>query len=127
MKTSSPDKIDLKDALASFDETWAPRLIADVDGHHLRLAKLEGAFEWHAHADEDELFFCLEGRVHLHLREADGERTVTLEPGQIFLVPKGLEHLPVADPTASVLIVEKGSVVNTGTAGGERTRAPVPL
>ncbi len=121
------DKIDVAAALAGFSETWSPRLLADVDGHHVRLAKLEGAFVWHAHPDEDELFFCLEGRVHLHLREASGVRTVTLDPGQMFKVPKGVEHRPEADPTASVLIFERGSVVNTGDAGGERTKAVVDL
>lgn len=119
--------VDLKEALGSFAETWAPRLAGRVDGYDIRLAKLEGSFVWHAHPDEDEMFLCLEGRLRMLLREGDAEREVVLTPGQMIVIPKGTEHLPAGDPTASVLLVEKSTTVNTGAAGGERTRAPVAL
>ncbi len=127
-----PTPIDLAAKLALFDERWSPRLIAQVNDCAVKLVKLEGEFVWHRHVDEDELFLVLEGRLELRFRRpgpglASGpdsapiEHAITLGPGQLAVVPRGLEHLPVAPGGAAVLLFEPATTVNTGDAGGEGT------
>lgn len=113
-------KVNLAHKFALFSETWTPKIVGEVDGHHLKIARLEGEFVWHAHEDADELFLVVDGRLRLRLKDRED---VVLEPGELFVVPKGLEHLPVAEPTAQVLMLERKGTVNTGTAGGARTVA----
>jgi mannose-6-phosphate isomerase-like protein (cupin superfamily) len=118
------DKVNLAAAFASFDETWAPRVAADVNEFQVKLTKLEGEFVWHSHDAEDELFLVTRGRLVMRFRDRD----VTLDEGELIVVPAGVEHQPVApDGVADVVLIERASTVNTGTAGGERTRAPQPL
>jgi mannose-6-phosphate isomerase-like protein (cupin superfamily) len=112
------DKVDLREKLALIDEIWGPRIVAELNGQHVKLAKLEGEFVWHRHAEEDELFLVLEGRLAIHLRD----RVVELEPGQMFVVPRGVEHKPVAEGVAEVLLFEPASTRNTGDVVEERTR-----
>jgi mannose-6-phosphate isomerase-like protein (cupin superfamily) len=111
------DPIDLAAKLRSFDELWSPRIIGEANGQYLKLAKGEGTLEWHSHEHEDEVFLCLEGRLVLELRE----REVVLEPGQLFIVPKGVEHRPRAEPRASVLLFEPKQTRHLGE--GEDPRA----
>ncbi len=111
-------KVNLKEKLALIGEFWSPRAVGAVNDFHVKLVKLKGEFVWHAHEREDELFLVLSGRLRMQLR--DGE--VTVEPGELVIVPHGTEHRPVADEEAHVLLLEPSSTVNTGTAGGERTR-----
>ena len=118
-----PRKLDLAAAFASFDETWSPRLAARVDDYDVRLVKLEGEFVWHSHEREDELFLVVAGRLLLRFRDHEEE----LGPGELIVVPRGIEHLPVALEPTQVVLFERSSVVNTGSAGGERTRAARPL
>jgi mannose-6-phosphate isomerase-like protein (cupin superfamily) len=118
-----PAKVDLAAAFAGFDEAWSPRLAGRVDDFDVRLVKLRGEFVWHHHEAEDELFLLVAGRLTIRFR--DGE--VDLEPGQFVIVPAGVEHLPVAPDEAHVVLLERASTVNTGSAGGERTKAPQPL
>ncbi len=118
-----PEKVSLAAAFASFDEPWAPRLAARVDDVAVKLVKLEGEFVWHHHEHEDELFLVVTG--HLTIRFRDGE--VTLGPGELVVVPAGVEHLPVATEPCEVVLIERETVVNTGSAGGDRTRQPQPL
>ncbi len=118
-----PEKVSLAAAFASFDEPWAPRLAARVDDVAVKLVKLEGEFVWHHHEHEDELFLVVTG--HLTIRFRDGE--VTLGPGELVVVPAGVEHLPVAAEPCEVVLIERETVVNTGSAGGDRTRQPQPL
>jgi mannose-6-phosphate isomerase-like protein (cupin superfamily) len=119
-----PDKINLAAALASFDETWSPRVAAEVDDFQVKLTKLEGDFVWHHHDDADELFWVLEGRLLMRFRDRDD---VWLEPGELLVIPRGVEHQPSAPDGCSVALLERAGVVNTGSAGGERTTAPKPL
>jgi mannose-6-phosphate isomerase-like protein (cupin superfamily) len=112
-------KVNLKEKLALIGEFWSPRAVGAVNDFHVKLVKLKGEFVWHAHEREDELFLVLSGRLRMQLR--DGE--VTVEPGEFVIVPHGTEHRPVADEEAHVLLLEPSSTVNTGSAGGERTRA----
>ncbi|HVS08961.1 MAG TPA: cupin domain-containing protein [Planctomycetota bacterium] len=111
------DKINLAAAFRSFDETWSPRIAGEVNGFHVKLAKLEGEFVWHSHAGEDELFLVVEGKLTIRLRDRD----VALGPGEFFIVPRGVEHLPLAEPTAHVLLFEPASTLNTGDVRNERT------
>ena len=114
-------KVNLADAFARIHETWTPKLIAELNGQHVRLAKLEGAFTWHAHEDEDELFLCVGGRVRIEL---EGQDDVTLGPGELCVVPRGTRHRPVALETADVLLFEPAATVNTGDAEDGRRVEP---
>lgn len=109
--------INLADKLAQFTEHWAPRVIAELNDYQFKLVKIEGDFVWHTHQDTDEVFVCLKGQMQVVLR--DGE--VTLKAGEMFVVPKGVEHMTRAASECHVLIVEPRGVVNTGEAGGPLT------
>jgi len=111
-------KVNLSDRLARFQEFWSPKAIGALNDFHVKLAKLKGEFVWHSHEVEDELFLVLQGRLRMQFR--DGE--VAVEAGEFIIVPHQTEHRPVADEEVHVLLLEPKSTVNTGTAGGERTR-----
>ncbi|MER5730050.1 cupin domain-containing protein [Streptomyces sp. NPDC002138] len=129
--------VDIAAKLAGFDEHWAPRRIARVNDYDVRVAKLLGSFVWHTHEDTDELFLVVEGTLTIRLRDArgaasgsgsgsgSGESAVTLRPGELFVVPRGTEHCPVAEEEVSILLFEPTGTANTGSAGGDRTREPV--
>ena len=107
--------IDLNKKLECFSDHWSPRIIASVNGQEVKLAKFEGAFDWHSHADADEMFLVLDGSFTMEFRD----RSVTLSKGQMIVVPKGVEHRPIAETECSVLLVEPAGLVNTGD--GEET------
>jgi mannose-6-phosphate isomerase-like protein (cupin superfamily) len=109
--------VNLAEKLALLTERWSPRVVAELNDYQFKLAKLQGEFVWHRHPGTDEAFLVLEGRLVIELR--DGR--VELSPGELYVVPKGVEHRPVAAQECSVLLVEPRGVVNTGDAGGERT------
>ncbi len=111
------EKIDLDEKLSSFDTFWDPKVVGELNGQHVRLVKLEGPFVWHHHEVEDELFLVLSGRLDMELRE----RTITLGPGQMLIVPHGVEHRPVAPVETHVLLFEPASTRNTGNVENERT------
>lgn len=112
-----PERIDLREKLALFDERWSPRVVAELNGQHVKLVKLEGEFVWHSHAQEDELFLVLEGTLRMELRDG----TIELAPGQMLVVPRGIEHRPVADGETHVLLFEPAGTLNTGDVRNERT------
>ena len=97
--------------LGSFTEPWVPKVIGELNGQHVKVAKTEGEYPWHHHEHEDELFWVIEGQLELHLRDPE-ERIVKLEPGEFFVVPRGIEHRPVG--TASVVLFEPAQTRNTG-------------
>lgn len=109
--------INLRDKLAMFPEHWSPRVVAEMNDYQFKLAKLLGEFVWHAHADTDEAFIVLEGAMTLQFRDGD----VRLAAGEMYVVPKGVEHRPVAARECWVMLVEPRGVVNTGEAGGAYT------
>jgi mannose-6-phosphate isomerase-like protein (cupin superfamily) len=109
--------INLHEKLALFNERWSPRVIAEMNEIQFKLVKLQGAFVWHSHADTDEVFLVVAGEMGIEFR--DGR--VDLAAGELFVVPKGVEHRPVATQECHVLLVEPRGVVNTGDAGGEMT------
>lgn len=102
--------INFAQKLALFDDQWQPRVIAEMNDYQFKIVKLQGEFVWHEHEDTDETFIVLEGELKIRLR--DGE--VKLAAGEMFVVPKGVEHLPVAEQEAKVLLIEPRGVLNTG-------------
>jgi mannose-6-phosphate isomerase-like protein (cupin superfamily) len=109
--------VDLRDKLSLFSEHWSPKVVATLNDYEVKVVKVKGEFVWHSHADTDELFLVLDGTLTIRLPDGD----VTLGPGQLFVVPRGVEHCPVAAEEASVVLVEPAGVVNTGEAGGDLT------
>ena len=109
--------INFRDKLGRFTDHWAPKVIAELNDYQFKLAKIQGEFVWHQHADTDEAFIVLDGRMTIELR--DGR--VDLGPGEMYVVPKGVEHKPFAVDECRILLVEPRGVVNTGDAGGART------
>ena len=107
--------IDLKEKLSCFSNHWSPRIIASLNGQEVKLAKFEGAFDWHSHADADEMFLVLDGSFTMEFRD----RSVELSKSQMIIVPKGVEHRPVAEAECSVMLVEPTGLINTGD--GEET------
>jgi mannose-6-phosphate isomerase-like protein (cupin superfamily) len=111
------EAIDLTHKLAQFSDQWAPKIIAQLNDYHIKLAKVEGEFVWHSHPETDEVFFVLDGTLVIQMRDHD----VELKPGQMLVVPKGVEHNPLAEEECHIMLIEPAGTVNTGDAGGERT------
>jgi mannose-6-phosphate isomerase-like protein (cupin superfamily) len=111
-------KVNLSDKLAQIQEFWSPKAVGAVNDFHIKLVKLMGEFVWHSHEAEDDLFLVLQGTLRMQFRD----REVAVDAGEFIIVPHRTEHRPVADGEVHVLLLEPKSTVNTGTAGGERTR-----
>lgn len=111
-------KINLADKLSLFDELWSPRIVGEVNDFAAKIGKLKGEFIWHHHEEEDELFMVLAGRLVIRLR--DGE--VILDPGEIVIIPHGVEHLPIADTETHILMFERTGTLNTGNVEDEHTK-----
>jgi mannose-6-phosphate isomerase-like protein (cupin superfamily) len=111
------NKINLAEKLGLFSEQWKPKIIAELNGQHVKLVKFLGPFVWHHHELEDELFFVVRGKFRMEFRD----RTVEIGEGDMIVVPRGVEHRPVADEEVWVMLFEPATTVNTGSAGGERT------
>jgi len=111
------EPINFKDKLNRFDELWSPRVIAEMNDYQFKLAKVEGEFVCHDHPDTDEVFIVIDGVLTIEFRDGN----VTLKPGELFVVPKGIEHKPVALEACAILLVEPKGVVNTGNAESDLT------
>ena len=111
------DKIVFAEKLNLFQDQWAPKIIAQMNEMHFKLAKIEGEFVWHSHPETDEVFIVLEGSFEMQLRDG----SLHLNAGEMCVVPKGVEHRPVAAEECAILLVEPAGTVNTGDAGGELT------
>ena len=109
--------VDLKDRLSLFSDHWSPKVVATLNDYEVKVVKVKGEFVWHSHADTDELFLVVDGSLTIRLPDGD----VSLGPGQLFVVPRGVEHCPVAAEEASLVLIEPTGVVNTGAAGGDLT------
>lgn len=110
-------KVNIAAKLAQFDEQWSPRIVGELNGQEVKLARIEGAFEWHSHPDADELFLVVKGEMIIHLREED----VHLTEGEFYIVRRGVEHLPEAAEEAHILMFEPAGTLNTGNIVSERT------
>ncbi|AHB55779.1 cupin domain-containing protein [Pseudomonas aeruginosa] len=117
MSTSTTQAINFAAKLALFDDRWQPRVIAQMNDYQFKLVKIEGDFVWHSHADTDETFIVLAGRLRIDFRDG----AVHLGPGEMYVVPRGVEHKPFAEDEVRMLLVEPCGVRNTGDQGGERT------
>jgi mannose-6-phosphate isomerase-like protein (cupin superfamily) len=111
------EKVNIAEKLALFTEHWKPKIIGELNGQHVKLAKLKGEFVWHSHEAEDELFLVLKGQLKIEFRH----RTVTLEEGEFLIVPRGEEHKPVADDEVHCLLLEPVTTLNTGDAKSDFT------
>ena len=109
--------INLREKFAAFSDQWSPRVVAEMNDYQLKLAKLEGEFVWHDHPHTDEVFLVIDGEMVIEFRDG----AVTLSAGEMFVVPKGVEHRPAAPNECHVLLIEPRGVVNTGQAGGNLT------
>ena len=113
------EKVNLTDKFAQIPDFWNPRIAGELNGQQVKLAKFKGAFEWHHHEHEDEFFLVVRGSFEMHLRD----KVITLNPGEFLVIPRGVEHKPVAPTEADVLLFEPASTVNTGNLeNSDRTR-----
>lgn len=115
-------KINLREKLSLISDHWNPRIAAELNGQHVKLVKFQGPFTWHHHENEDELFMVVKGRFRMEYRDDDGEQNVWIEAGEMIVVPRGVEHRPVADEECEVLLFEPVSTLNTGNTENELTR-----
>lgn len=113
-------KVNLGEAFASFTEAWSPRVGGDINDFQIKLVKLEGAFHWHHHEHEDELFLVTSGTLRMRLHPQDGS-DIVLHAGEYLIVPRGVEHCPTAEPTCEVVLLERNTVLNTGNVESSRT------
>lgn len=111
------DKVNLAQKFSLFGDYWSPKIAGELNGSYLKLVKLKGEFVWHQHEHEDELFLVVKGHLLIKLRDRD----IHLDEGELVIIPKGVEHLPVADEEAHVVLLEPKSTVNTGDVQSERT------
>jgi len=117
------DKINLTDKFEAFSEHWQPRIVAELNGQEVKVVKIRGEFPWHHHETEDEMFLVWKGRIVLEFRD----RKVELGPGEALVVPAGVEHRPVAEEEAEILLFEPADVRNTGNVEDEKFTAPSGL
>lgn len=111
------EKVNLSQQFDSISKYWSPRIVGELNGQHVKLAKFKGEFVWHHHEAEDEMFLVVKGRLALHLRDG----VVQLSEGEFFVVPRGVEHKPVAGEEVHALLFEPASTLNTGNVRNERT------
>jgi mannose-6-phosphate isomerase-like protein (cupin superfamily) len=100
-------------------EFWSPRIVGEVDDSYIKVAKVKGTLAWHSHADEDELFYVLKGQFKIEMRD----RMVVLNPGEMFIVPKGVEHNPIAEEECHIMLIERKTTKHTGDVVTEKTRS----
>lgn len=113
------EKVNLSEKFGLFDEHWSPKIAGEINDCYVKLVKLRGDFVWHTHEDEDEMFLVVKGRITIRLRDGD----LPLGEGEFAVIPRGVEHMPVAEEEAHVLLFEPKTVLNTGDVRNERTRA----
>ncbi|MEO6210303.1 MAG: cupin domain-containing protein [Gemmatimonadaceae bacterium] len=118
-RPSSLCKVSLAQKFAAIDDHWKPRIIGELNGQHVKIAKIHGAFDWHHHENEDELFLVHRGIFRMEFRD----HTVLLAPGDMLIVPRGVEHRPVADEEAEIVMFEPAGTLNTGNVVSDRTVA----
>ena len=119
------NKINLAEKLASVSEHWSPKIIAELNGQHVKIAKLLGEFDWHFHEHEDELFWVISGQLQMHIRNDSEESMVEIGPGELFTVPRGQWHRPVAVSEVEVVLFEPTTTLNTGNIENDKTRHDV--
>jgi len=116
-------KVSLKEKLDSFDELWVPKVIGELNDQYVKVAKFQGEYVWHFHENEDELFLVIEGEMDLHFRDG----TVNLKAGEMFIIPRGVEHKPEAKDICQALLFEPATTRNTGNVSTDKTIEPDKL
>ena len=111
------DKVNLAQKFSMFNDYWSPKIVGELNDSHVKLVKLQGEFVWHHHETEDELFLVVKGSLQIKLRDQD----IFLEEGEFVIIPRGVEHLPIAKDEVHVLLLEPKTTLNTGNVGNERT------
>ena len=111
--------VNLNDKLSRVKESWSPKIVGELNDSYVKVVKFTGEFVWHHHENEDELFLVIKGKLRMKFRD----REVAVAPGEFIIVPKGVEHLPVADEEVEVVLLEPKTTLNTGNVRNERTRA----
>lgn len=114
--------VNLAEKFTKFSERWSPKVIAQMNDYHIKIAKIQGEFVWHSHSETDEVFWVIAGEMRIEFRDS----SVSLGKGELFVVPKGREHKPVAEKECHILMLEPAGTVNTGDSGGEMTVSDVP-
>ena len=117
------DKVNLAEKLALLDKPYVPGIVGHINDYKLQVVKVKGPFVWHKHDETDDFFLVIRGRLTIHLRDRD----LVLDPGEIFVVPRGVEHCPDAEEETEVLFIEPDGTVNTGDTGGDMTAEPLKL
>lgn len=112
------EKVNLEKKFALFNEHWSPKIVGELNESYIKLAKIQGEFVWHKHDNEDEMFFVVKGRLVIRFRDKD----VVLNPGEFLIIPRGVEHMPVADQEVWIMLVEPKTTVNTGDVQDEKTQ-----
>jgi mannose-6-phosphate isomerase-like protein (cupin superfamily) len=113
------DKVTLADKFRKFDDLWSPKLVGELNENYIKLAKGQGELDWHAHDNEDEFFLVVSGHLDIHLRD----KVISLDPGEFYVVPKGVEHRPVAEQAAEIVLIEPKQTLHTGTTQTDQTVA----
>jgi mannose-6-phosphate isomerase-like protein (cupin superfamily) len=113
------EKVNLAEKLARFSDTWSPKIVGEINDAYVKLVKLKGEFVWHHHTDEDEMFLVIKGRLLMRLRDRD----LHLGEGEFVIIPRGVEHLPIAEDECHVLLLEPKTTLNTGNVNSDRTVA----
>jgi mannose-6-phosphate isomerase-like protein (cupin superfamily) len=114
----NPEKVNVAEKLSLFNDHWNPRIVGELNGQHVKLVKLQGEFVWHKHEIEDEMFLVIRGTLKMEFRD----KTVEILPNEFIIVPRGIEHRPVADSEVEIMLFEPASTLNTGDTKGEFTR-----
>ena len=113
------NKVNLNDKFALFNELWSPKIVGEINESHVKLAKFKGEFVWHQHENEDEMFLVIKGSLCIKLRDQD----IHLKEGEFVIIPKGVEHLPIAHDEAHVLLLEPKTTLNTGNISNDKTKS----
>jgi mannose-6-phosphate isomerase-like protein (cupin superfamily) len=117
-------KISLREKFDAFDERWSPKTVADVDEFAVKLVKIDGEFVWHHHAEADEVFLIVTGGIRMKYRIDSREDEVSFGPGELLRIPRGIEHMPIADPGTEVVLFERADLMNTGNVKSAKTAVP---
>lgn len=112
------EKVNISEKLSSFNDYWNPRIVGELNGQHIKIVKFKGEFVWHKHDGEDEMFMVVKGKFRIEFRD----KTIELNQGEFIIVPRGVEHKPVADEEVEVMLFEPNTTLNTGNTRGELTR-----
>lgn len=112
------EKVNISEKFSAIHDHWHPRIVAELNGQYVKLAKVKGEFTWHKHDDEDEMFMVINGQLKIEFRD----RVISLSPGEMLVVPKGIEHRPVAENEVEIMLFEPATTINTGDEDSELTR-----